>query len=146
MKIYIISLLLLIIGCKKSHDPLLNYKDNNISITVSSAAGVVGTFNFHGELAPMSHYFPGAEFYAYGKTSSTDTQIIFSQAAFDPSGTQVSCTYSQPFGNTYNTPSTNPGTITFTNSSDRAEGSFTAKCGYLSDTLIIQGTFSGHCN
>ena len=141
-------MLLIVIGCKKSKDPLDNYVNNNISISVSSANGSVSTYNFHGELAPMFRSIWGGEFGAEGKTSSTDTQISFSQIYMEPSGTKVSCAYTRPIANTYYTSSiTNPGTITFAKlTGDWAEGSFNVKCGYLSDTLLIAGSFSGHIN
>ena len=147
MKLYLISLLLLIIGCKKSQDPLLNFKNNNISIKVSSAAGAVANYNYHGELAPMYQSAWGVDFGAEGKTSPTDTQIWITQSETDFYGPKFSCVFTQPSGNTYYSPTTNPGTVTFTkHTADQAEGSFNAKCGNQGDTLMIQRTFSGHYN
>lgn len=147
MKLLFISLLFLAAGCKKSTDPLSNFVNNRISITVTSSSGAVTSHNFTKELAPMGHYFYTGTFYAEGKISSNDRQISFGPTDSDP--TKVSCSY-YPNGSAgirYDSPTVNPGTISLTKSgNNHAEGSFNAKCGSGSDTLTIQGTFSGYYN
>lgn len=151
--LYFAILIVFSFSCKKSNlsnEDLLS--KNRVDATIVLSSGAIIRINATGPKAVMGCGLIGGGTYVDG-TNDTKSAIYNNIIGFcivSPGTYSFSCQYrtdvsSQSAPIYENLGVSNPGSITFTTFTDHyAEGSFNAVCKYGTDSVTVNGTFSGY--